>query len=325
MLFRSAAAAFLLGVGLPVGAFAQSVPTFQAETHLVTLTFSARDGQGHFVSGLGRDDFAIYEDGMPQKVSLFSRESELPLTLGLLVDASPSQEKFIKQHLHDIQIFLSSILRPQDQAFAVCFGDHLRLVSDLSPNPQAISDGLEKFDGRDSNGKSSHGKGSRDFAELEPDDSRSGGSAVYDSIYASVTEKLAKSPGRRKALILFSDGEENSSAHDEIETIAAAQGADTLVYAVRYTQVKHNKLSAENRHGMAGLRHITEQTGGRDFDALHTDLSRTFKVIEEELRSVYSIGYYSTNKAHDDTFRKIVVEPRVERIAIRAKAGYYAR
>jgi Ca-activated chloride channel family protein len=291
------------------------VPTFHAETHLVTLTFSARDGAGQFVDQLGKDDFTIYEDGVEQKVSLFSRESELPLTLGLLVDASPSQEKFLQQHLRDIHVFLTSILRPQDQAFAVCFGDHLRLVSDLSSDPAQIADGFAKFQ-----------KGLRDFPELAPDDTRSGGSAVYDAVYGSVAEKLAPNPGHRKALILFTDGEENSSAHDEIDAIAAAQGADALIFAVRYTQVnKKHKLTASNRHGMAALHHIAEQTGGSDFDALHSDLAQTFKQIGDELRSVYSIGYYSTNNTPDNTFRKVAVDVHTPGVTIRAKSGYYAK
>jgi Ca-activated chloride channel family protein len=297
------------------GAAAAQVPTFHAETHLVTLTFSARNTAGHFVDQLGKDDFSVYEDGAEQKISIFSRESELPLTLGLVVDVSSSQDKFLQQHLKDIHIFLSSILRPQDQAFAVCFGDHLRLVSDLSSDPAQIADGLARFQ-----------KGERGFPELEPDDTRSGGSAVYDAVFASVTKKLAANAGHRKALILFTDGEENSSAHDEIDTIAAAQGADTLIYAVRYTQQnKHHQLTAGNRHGMASLHHMAEQTGGSDFDALHTDLPQTFQQIGDELRSVYSIGYYSTNKTPDNTFRKVVVEAHAPGVTIRAKSGYYAK
>ena len=153
--------------------------------------------------------------------------------------------------------------------------------------PVARAEGLEKY------------KKSSAFPELEPDDTRSGGTAVYDAIFGSVTEKLAAIPAHRRALILFTDGEENSSAHDEIDAIAAAQGADVLVYAVRYTEMKHNKPSADNRHGTTALHHIAEQTGGRDFDALHTNLPETFKEIGDELRAVYSIGYYSTNKTHD--------------------------
>ena len=305
--------ALLLGLCIPSVVAAQ-VTTFHAETHLVTLTFSVRDAEGRLVDSLNRDDLSVYEDGAEQKISIFSRESELPLTLGLVVDASPSQEKFLQQHLKDIHTFLASILRPQDQAFAVCFGDHLRLVSELSSNPAQLADGLARFQ-----------KGERGFPELEPDETRSGGSAVYDAVFGSVAEKLAANAGHRKALILFTDGEENSSAHDEIDTIAAAQGADTLIYAIRYTQIKKNKLTASNRQGMAALHHMAEQTGGSDFDALHTDLPQTFKQIGDELRSVYSIGYYSTNKTPDHTFRKVAVEAHTPGVTIRAKSGYYAR
>jgi Ca-activated chloride channel family protein len=288
--------------------------TFHAETRLVTLTFSARDADGRAVGNLSADDFSVLEDGAEQKVSLFSRQSELPLTLGLLVDSSESQDKFLKDHLRDIRLFLANVLRPQDQAFAVCFGNRLRLVSDFSPDAAQITDRLAKFN-----------KGDRDFPELEPDDSREGGSAVYDSIFASVSEKLNSTGARRKALILFSDGEENASGHDEIDTIAAAQSADTLVYAIRYTKVAHHKLTADNRHGIAGLEHITEQTGGRDFDALHMNLTEAFRQIGDELRTMYFIGYYSTNKTQDHSFRKIVIQSHTDGITVRAKTGYYAQ
>ena len=154
----------------------------------MTLTFSVRDAEGRLVDSLNRDDLSVYEDGAEQKISIFSRESELPLTLGLVVDASPSQEKFLQQHLKDIHTFLASILRPQDQAFAVCFGDHLRLVSELSSNPAQLADGLARFQ-----------KGERGFPELEPDETRSGGSAVYDAVFGSVAESLPPTPdiGRR--------------------------------------------------------------------------------------------------------------------------------
>lgn len=297
----------------PVWCQAQTT-TFHAETRLVTLTFSARDADGRAVGNLNADDFSVYEDGAEQKISMFSRQSELPLMLGLLVDSSESQDKFLKEHLRDIRLFLANVLRPQDRAFAVCFGNHLRLVSDFSSDAAQITDQLAKFN-----------KGDRDFPELEPDETREGGSAVYDSIFASVTEKLGGTGAQRKALILFSDGEENASAHDEIDTIAAAQSADTLIYAIRYTKIDHHKLSADNRHGISGLRHITEQTGGRDFDALHVDLPEAFRQIGEELRTMYFAGYYSTNKAQDHSFRKIGIQPHVDGITVRAKTGYYAK
>jgi Ca-activated chloride channel family protein len=170
------------------------------------------------------------------------------------------------------------------------------------------------------------GKG--DFSELAPDPTRSGGTALFDAIYASVQEKLSgklnSASAHRRVLILFTDGEENSSAHDEVEAIAAAQGADVLVYAVRYTQVHHDKLTAGNHQGMANLKHIAAQTGGTDFDGLNTDLSQDFRQIADELRSQYSISYYSTNKVNDGSFRKVVIEPTRPGLTIRARSGYYA-
>jgi len=311
MTLRLLLSCFLWGLALPVAAQA---PDFRAETHLVTLTFTVRDAQGNLVSGLAQDSFSVYEDGVPQKITFFSRESNIPLTLGLIIDASSSQDKYIHQHLHDVQMFLSSTLEPQDRVFALCFGDHLRIASDFTSSPAAVVDGIERYN-----------KSSSAFPEISPDDTRDGGSAVYDAVYAGASEKLAAGAARRKALILFTDGEENSSAHDEIDAISAAQNDDVLLYAIRYTTIRHGKLSASDRQGIAALHHMAEQTGGADFDALHTDLSQDFAQINAELRSLYSIGYYSTNKRHDATFRKIVIETRTPGLTVRAKSGYYAK
>jgi Ca-activated chloride channel homolog len=299
------------GLTLPLAA---QVPDLHVETHLVTLTFTVRDAHGNLVSDLSQQDFAVYEDGVPQQIRFFSRESDIPLTLGLIIDASPSQDKFIHRHLHDVRMFLSSVLGPHDQVFALCFGDHLRLASDFASSPDSLIDGIEQYN-----------KDHSAVPEIEPDDTRSGGSAVYDAVYAGVTEKLAAGAARRKALILFTDGEENSSAHDEIDAISIAQNDDVLLYAIRYTMIRHGQLSADNRHGIAALHHMAEQTGGADFDALHTDLSQDFAQIGSELRSLYSIGYYSTNKRRDDTFRRVVIETQTTGLGVRTKAGYYAK
>ena len=311
MTLRLLFALALCALGLPLAA---QVPEFHAETHLVTFTFTVRDAQGNLVPGLSQDKFTVYEDGVPQKISFFSRESNIPLTMGLVIDASSSQDKYIHQHLHDVQTFLSSTLQPQDRVFALCFGDHLRIASNFTSSPAAVIDGIERYN-----------KNPAAFPEILPDDTRDGGSAVYDAVYAGVTEKLEAGAARRKALILFTDGEENSSAHDEIDAISAAQNADALLYAIRYTTIRHGKLSAADRQGMAVLHHMAEQTGGADFDALHTDLSHDFAKIDAELRSLYSIGYYSTNKRHDDTFRKVVIATETPGLTVRARSGYYAK
>ncbi len=293
--------------------FAQA-PTIHVETHLVTLTFVVRDVDLKLIPAMNAGDFSVYEDGVPQTISIFAHESDLPLHLGLLVDASSSQDKFIRQHLRDIQAFLGSVVKPRDQVFALCFGDHLRIAAPPTSDAAAVIDGLERYN-----------KEYRSFPELDPDSTRDGGTALYDAIIAGTTHELAAQSDGRKALILFTDGEENSSGHDEIDAIASAQDSDALVYAIRYTEVHHGKLSADNRHGIAALHHLAEQTGGRDFDALNSDLPQVFREIGDELRSLYVIGYYSTNKAHDGSFRKVVIVPHTDGLTVRARSGYYAR
>ncbi|QNI34571.1 VWA domain-containing protein [Alloacidobacterium dinghuense] len=287
---------------------------FHSEVHLVNMTFSVRGPDGKTAAGLAVDDFEVFEDGAPQKIRFFAREDQLPLSLGLIVDVSDSQDKFLKRHQHDIEIFLKGILRPSDQAFAVCFGNHLRLVSDTTSSVSQIMDGLKSFD-----------KGDMDFPEIGPKEERELGTALYDAIYFSVEEKLQSDNNRRRALILFTDGEENSSEHDLIDAISVAQDSDVLIFAVRYTQTKHGAMNARNKYGMRVLGHLAAQTGGSDFDGLHTDLPEAFQQISDELRSLYSIAYQSTNKAQDGTFRKVVIQPKQSNLTVRAKAGYYAR
>jgi Ca-activated chloride channel homolog len=294
---------------------AQEQPTFRSETHLIDFTFSVRRPDGTLVKSLTRDDFQITEDGVPQKIAFFGREADLPLTLGLIVDVSDSQSKFIKRHKKDIEKFLKTVLGPKDEAFTICFGNHLRLTNDATSSIAQITDGLNRFD-----------HGDRKFPELAAEDEREGGTALYDAIYYGVQQKLAGAQNRRRALILFTDGEENSSAHDLLEAIGAAQDADTLIYAIRYTESeKGGRLAPHARQGIAALHHLSAETGGADFDALHTDMPQAFAQISEELRSLYSVAYHSTNHKSDGSFHKVVISTTDESFAVRARSGYYAR
>jgi Ca-activated chloride channel family protein len=302
---------------LPAVGHAQE-PTFKNEVHLIDLTFSVRRANGTLVGGLTRDDFQITEDGVPQKIAFFSRENDLPLTLGLIVDVSDSQTRFIKRHHKDIGKFLNTVLGPNDEAFTICFGNHLRLTNDATSSIPEIMDGLQRFD-----------KGDRNFPELAPEDKRDaqsgGGTALYDAIYYSVQQKLAGTSGRRRALILFTDGEENSSAHDLLDAIGAAQDADTLIYAIRYTEGTERRLTPHSRQGIAALHHLSSETGAADFDALHTDMSEAFEQIAQELRSLYSVAYHSTNRVRDGAFHKVVITTTDPSLKVRARTGYYAR
>lgn len=306
--------AVLASILVPTYQLEAQQTVFHSEVHLVNMTFSVRTPDGKVASGLGPDDFEITEDGVPQKIKFFAREDQLPLTLGLIVDASDSQDKFLKRHHQDIESFLKEILRPKDQAFVVCFGNHLRLVSDTTDSTSQIMSGLMRFD-----------KGDRDFPELGPKEERDLGTALYDAIYFSVQEKLQSTSNYRKALILFTDGEENSSEHDLLDAIAAAQDSDVLIFSVRYTQTNHGALTARNKYGIRVLEHLSSQTGGLNFDGLHTDLPDAFRQISDELRSLYSAAYASTNKTEDQAFRKVIIHPKQEELIVRARTGYFAR
>jgi Ca-activated chloride channel family protein len=307
----------VLGVSAVLSAQQAPGPVFRSETHLVDFTFSVRRPDGTLVEGLSQEDFQISEDGVPQKIAFFGKENELPLSLGLIVDASDSQSRFIKRHHKDIESFLKMVVQPKDEVFSICFGNHLRLTNDNTSSISTVIDGLQRFD-----------KGDRDFQELAADDNRDkqsgGGTALYDAIYYSVNQKLAHAQGRRRALILFSDGEENASAHDLLEAIDAARENDTLIYAIRYTD-EGNRRTPHARQGMAAMHHLSAETGGSDFDALHTDVKQAFEQIAEQLRSLYSVAYHSTHTKRDGTFHRVVITTSNPEFTVQARTGYYAR
>ena len=210
-------------------------------------------------------------------------------------------------------MFLKDILGPKDRVFLIAFGNHLRLVSDFSQSGPEIIDRLELYRHDD-----------RHFPELGPKEKRELGTAFYDSIYYSVGEKLAGESGRR-ALLVFSDGEDNSSSHDMMTAIEAAQAANVLVYTIRYTEKEHGRLTARNQYGIRVMERMAKETGGQAIDAESTDPKTYFQQIATELRTSYELAYYPTNPIPDDTFRKIVVRVKQPGLTVRSKTGYFSR
>jgi Ca-activated chloride channel homolog len=285
----------------------------RVRVNLVSVAFVARDARGALVDNLTQDDFEVVEDAVPQKIAHFSRSADVPLTLGIVVDASGSQDHFSKQHKNDLEVFFKDVLGPKDRVFLVAFANHIRLVSDFS---QSGGDLLEEW--------KKYQKDSGRFPELGPKESRDLGTAFYDSIFYSVTEKLAKENGRR-AILLFSDGEDNSSSHDMMTTIERAQSENVVIYALRYTDKEHGQLTARNKYGISVMDRVARETGGAHIDAQATDAHVYFRQIAEELRTSYELGYYPTDPLKDDSFRKIVIRPKREGVQVRAKTGYFSR
>ncbi len=246
---------------------AQELAPIRVDVHLVNVAFLARDASGKLITNIEKDDVEILEDNVRQKISFFAQSSDLPLALGLVVDISGSQAKFVKQHERDLQTFLKSVLAER------------RIL----------------------------------------------GTAFYDAIYHAIKIKLAGAEHERKALIVFSDGEDNSSAHHMLDSIEAAQSENIPIFAIRYTEIEHGRLNARNKYGMSVMERLGRETGGADFDAEQTDLKKTFREIGEQLRSLYELGYYTTNATNDQTFHKLVIRSPRTGLTLRTKTGYYAR
>lgn len=313
---------FMAAMGIAAGALAVTMaatpgrsqdPQIKVKVNLVSVSFVARDKRGALVNNLTEDDVDVFEDAAPQKIAFFAKSTDLPLTLGLIVDASGSQDHFSKQHQQDLEVFFKDVLGPKDRVFLIGFGNHLRLVSDFSSSGATLLDDWKKYQ-----------KSSGKFPEVGPKEDRDLGTAFYDSIFYSITEKMMQEKGRR-ALLMFSDGEDNSSSHNMMTTIEEAQSENVPVYTIRYTEKEHGKLTARNKYGISVMDRIARETGGANVDAETTDAHTYFQQIAEELRTSYELGYYPKDPMKDDTFRKIVIKPKREGILVRAKTGYFAR
>jgi len=301
----------LLACGVSRG---QEAPAIHSTVNLVNVSFTARDSRGALLSSLTADDVRLFEDGVEQKVAHFAKSTDLPLTLGLIVDASGSQEHFSKKHEKDIEAFLNNVLGAKDRAFLLCFGNHLRLVNDFTRSGSEMMEHLKQYE-----------KDSDRFPEIGPRERRDLGTAFYDSIFFSIEEKLANADGRR-AILIFSDGEDNSSSRDMMTTVEEAQAANVLVYTIRYTEtMKHGELTARNKYGIRVMDRIAKETGAWNVDAKTTDPIEYFRRIAEELRTMYEVGYYPSNPMKDNSFRNIAIRSKQDGITIRSKSGYFAR
>jgi len=278
---------------------AQSRAKFRSDVQWVNVAFSVRDRSGRLVENVTREEVEVYEDGVVQPVRFFGRTTDLPLTIGLIVDASGSQKSFVKDHHRDVDRFLKDVVGPKDRAFLLRVGNSLRLVADHTSSAKLVMEELDRFE---------HGE--RGFPTLGPREIRVAGTAFYDALYyASLEKMIGTEPGRR-ALVVFSDGEDNASAHHMIDAIEAAQSAGALVYAVRYTEPRKGILTARNKYGMSVMARIAGETGGAAFDARKEKMGRLFREIGAELRTLYEVAYSPLNASRDGTFRKVRVHLR---------------
>ncbi|MGH9417290.1 MAG: VWA domain-containing protein [Terriglobales bacterium] len=294
-----------LGLVLVLASAAGAQAKISVTTRLVNVGFTARSVQGTLVTDLRQDELEVLQDGEPEKVAFFSRSQDLPLSLGIVMDVSGSQSNFAQRHADDLEKFLQALLTARDRAFLLCFSDQLRLVGNFSNSAFALVWRLRHYSGR-------YG-----YPEVGPKLERDGGTALFDAIYDGA-DKLANQSGRR-ALPLFSDGEDNSSATDEGGALAEMQNNDVTVYAIRYSPTH---LNARDQYGVRVMDLLASDTGGEAIDAHRFEPKQYLPGIAAALRASYELAYYPAGGSPSAGFHKILIRCRRPGVAIYARSGF---
>ncbi|MDA0205291.1 MAG: VWA domain-containing protein [Acidobacteria bacterium] len=305
-------ARFLLPWLWLISATSQAQTTIQVDVQLVQIGFSVRDAEGSIRAGLGADDFEVFEDGKRQKVARFGAAESLPLRLGVLTDLSGSQHAFVKAHRADVKVFLDTVLGPADQVFLVGFGNRLRLLAEYSDQSESLIHYLKL------------GLKNVYFPVVGPDVRRRGGTAFFDAIYHSIRQKFVAEAGRR-ALVVMSDGSDNSSGYTLLDAIEAGQEQDVRIFSLWYSKPGEEGTPIRDQYGRRVMDRLAGGTGGERFEASHGVLGEQFRRIAEDLRSSYELGYYSSNARSPGVFHSVEIRPKQVGLQVRAKPGYYSR
>ncbi len=322
--------------------------TVRVETQVVNVLAVVRDRKGKLIKDLNREDFEIREDGVRQEVRYFSRETDTPLTIGMLIDTSGSVRNVLEIEKDQAKLFLSRVLRPSDLAFVINFDLEVTLLQDFTNDMRDLSEAIDSVMINTGGTLPVSGPGSypgrRRFPMQGPfpipapgrypgpstrpspipptfPGRSPAGTLLYDAIYLSATEQITDEVGR-KVLILLSDGQDQGSRTELASAISSVQRADTVIYAL--------SISDRGRFGRGGggsaLGRLSRETGGRVVKVGKVkNMGAAFEEIAEELRSQYSIGYSPSSKKDGMGFRKIEVRVRDSKFKVQARRGYYPR
>jgi VWFA-related protein len=354
---RGLLAAFALSPAARLLRGQQANTTFSADVKVVNLLATVRDKQGQILRDLTKEDFLLDEDGHPQTISYFSRETDLPLTLGLLVDTSGSERRMIPDERRASLRFIEQVLRPdKDKAFVIHFDFEVELLEDLTNSREKLERALNQLDssqpqlqrqqqggGYPGGGYPGGGQGGQRGGR-----GRGGGTDLYDAVYlAGEDDTLMKKQKGRKALILLSDGVDTGSKETLGSAIESAQRADTMVYSILFEDPNGygNNMGGfggprmGRRGGMGGgnryptmnrpdgkkiLEQISRETGGRFFEVSRKwPLDKVFEAIEEDLRNQYSLGYTSDQQGADRGYRRIHLTTKQKGTVVQTREGYY--
>jgi VWFA-related protein len=291
------------------GGLAVAAPPGQirVQINVVNLFATVRDKHKSVVTGLKQDDFEVYEDGQPQEISYFSAESNLPITLGILMDTSGSEYFMLSAEKDAGSRFLGRVLRKGDLAMVMTFDTDVDLLADFTDDRGQLNRAINRAQINAPN--------SGMIAQGPLPTSGTGGTNFYDAVYLAAHDKLSSEAGR-KAIIVLTDAEDTGSKLRLQDAIEAAQRTDTVV---------HILLVAADGGDQTVAKRLTDETGGRTIIVRsEKNLEQAFDQISEELRNQYTIGYTPSNKAHDGSYRKVKVELKNKEYSALTRRGYYA-
>jgi VWFA-related protein len=280
----------------------------RVQVNLVNLFATVRDKHKAVVTGLKQDDFQVYEDGQLQEITNFSAESNLPITLGILIDTSGSEYYMLSALKEAASHFLGRVMRKGDLAMVMTFDTDVDLLSDFTEDRSQLNRAINRAQ--------INAPGSSVIIAQGPfPTSGSGGTNFFDAVYLAAHDKLAGEAGR-KAIVVLSDCEDNGSKLRLQDAIEAAQRTDTVI---------HILVVAQDGGDQAVAKKLTDETGGRMIIVRsERNLEQAFDEISEELRTQYTVGYTPTNKTHDGTYRKVKLEMKNKDYSALTRRGYYA-
>lgn len=312
----------LLGAVAVIGAQEQQEPrdlpapgtTLKVTSEVVNVYAVVRKKHGPLIADLTKDDFIVEQDQVPQTIRYFARETDTPLTMGILVDTSPSQGRVLNTEKTEAEAFLREVMRPKDLTFVLHFDVDVELLQDFTADLHSLDHAIEETE--------INGGGVRTPTTF-PGDS-GGATHLYDAVYLSARELLKNETGR-KVLILLTDGEDQGSKEKLDAALEAAQKSDTIIYCINISDRAFYGGRGLMFGGDSVLQKFASETGGRVIEVKNPQqTSEAFRQIADELRTQYLLGYTPTNPKLDGAFHKINVKVRVEDAKVSARRGYYA-
>jgi VWFA-related protein len=295
----------------------QSMETLKVQVNVVQLFFNVKDKKGALIPNQTKNDFELFEDGKPQTIKYFTAESNLPLTLGILIDSSGSQMRVLEMEKEVGGAFLNDILREKDEAFVIDFDVNVDLLQDFTNDVRRLKAALNKAKINTGGGGGVPGMGGGPVPTSNPR-----GTLLYDAVYLAAHDELSHEVGR-KAMILLTDGEDQGSQLRIKDAIEAAQKSDSICYVLLIADRGFYGFGGYS--GDSEMKKLAGETGGRVIEVGNKmdKLKDAFEQIAHELRSQYNIGYTPTNNVQDGSFRKIEVHSK-QGYKIQTRSGYYA-